>query len=151
MSSLFQKAVELIVGPDAVVHASETVAAKVTAPGSKRPLKKFTDRELIQLESQIGAELFGPLPPKTQRSFFNLDPMTWIWHEETDIDHGQKSRTTIRYEIQDRGILKVQEGSRYSYLDGDELRNFMVAIEQYYERVAREIYHRDPNSGEPTA
>lgn len=150
MSSLFQKALELIVGPEGA-NVVPQPHAKVTAPGSNRPLKRFTDRELIQLESQIGAELFGPLPPRTQRSFFNLDESTWIWYEETELDRGQKQSSTVRYEVQDKGILKIQEGSRYNYLDGDELKNFLVAIQQYYERVAREIYHRDPASGKPTA
>lgn len=151
MSSLFQKALELIVGPDGAGIDGVSRGPSVAAPKSWRPLKHFTERELIQLESQIGATLFGPLPPRTQRSFFNLDELTWIWHEETDIEHGQKQRATIRYEIQDKGILKIQEGSRYSYLEGAELENFMVATQQYYERVAREIYHRDPATGEQLA
>lgn len=151
MSTLFQKALELIVGPDGNSFAVSQAPATIAASKSWRPLKKFTERELIQLESQIGATLFGPLPPRTQRSFFNLDERTWIWHEETEIDHGQKQRATIRYEIQDKGILKVQEGSRYSYLEGSELDNFMVATQQYYERIAREIYHRDPATGEHVA
>lgn len=151
MSSLFQKALELIVGPDGAQFAPAAVAPEVEAAKRHRPLKKFTERELIQLESQIGATLFGPLPPRTNRSFFNLDETTWIWHEETELDHGQKRRTTIRYELQDKGVLKIQDGPRYSYLDGAELENFLIATTQYYERVAREIYHRDPNTGEPLA
>lgn len=150
MSSLFQKALELIVGPDASQIVPAGTETKVQAAKRQRPLKKFTERELIQLESQIGATLFGPLPPRTNRSFFNLDETTWIWHEETELDHGQK-RTTIRYELQDKGVLKIQDGPRYSYLDGAELENFLIATTQYYERVAREIYHRDPDTGEPLA
>lgn len=151
MSTLFQKALELIVGPDG--SDVNGLARKSATGGLKhsRPLKKFTERELIQLESQIGATLFGSLPPRTQRSFFNLDERTWIWHEETDIDHGQKQRATIRYEVQDKGILKIQEGARYSYLEGAELQNFLIATQQYYERVAREIYQREPSTGEPLA
>ncbi len=150
MSTLFHKALELIVGPTADSGAlpGTDQASVVRTAKVKRPLKKFTERELIQLESQIGATLFGPLPPRTQRSFFNLDEKTWIWHEETELDHGQKRRSTIRYELQDNGVLKIQEGSRYSYLDGAELDNFLVATSQYYERVAREIYHRNPDTGE---
>ena len=153
MSSLFNKALELIVGPPSenFVASAPVQSAVVQGTKTRRPLKKFTERELIQLESQIGATLFGPLPPRTQRSFFNLDENTWIWYEETERDNAPKQRTTIRYEIKDKGILKVQEGSRYSYLEGQELENFYVATTQYYERVAREVYHRDPDSGAPLA
>ena len=39
-----------------------------------RPLKKFTERELIQLESEIGATIFGEKPAYVaRREFFNLD------------------------------------------------------------------------------
>ena len=59
--------------------------------------------------------------------------------------------STTRYEIHDQGILKVQEGSRYSYLEGQELQNLDMAIRLYYERVAREIYKIDPDTGRPLA
>ena len=29
----------------------------------KRALKKLTERELLTLESEVGAKLFGPIPP----------------------------------------------------------------------------------------
>ena len=47
-----------------------------------RPLKQLTERDLIRLESEIGAQLFGPLPKGRRREFFCLDASTWIWHEE---------------------------------------------------------------------
>ena len=44
-----------------------------------RPLKKLTERELIQLESEIGATIFGDKPDHVvRRTFFNLDKTTWI-------------------------------------------------------------------------
>ena len=55
---------------------------------------------------------------------------------------------TIKYEVTDRGILKTQPGPRYSYLEGDELRNFSIATQMYYEQVARQVYKRDPETGE---
>jgi hypothetical protein len=54
--------------------------------------------------------------------------------------------TTVRYEVQEKGVLKVQEGARYSYLEGQELQNFMSAIQLYYSRVAREIYNTEPKT-----
>ena len=65
--SLIQKALELLVGSNS---------------SKPRPLKGMTERQLIELESEIGRELFGPIPAGHQRDFFCLDAHTWVWHEE---------------------------------------------------------------------
>lgn len=145
MPTLLKKALSLIVGDEA-----ESTSKWLKVP-KKRPLKQFTERELIRLESEIGAQLFGQLPRGRRREFFCLDETTWIWHEEWIDEHRKHRVTTTRYEIQDNGILKVQEGARYSYLEGAELENLTLAIKMYYERVAREIYKIDPDTGEPIA
>ncbi len=143
MPTLLKKALSLLVGNEA-----ETTAKWLKMP-KNRPLKQFTERDLIKLESEIGAQLFGPLPKGRRREFFCLDEHTWIWHEEWIDETRKHCVATTRYEIQDQGILKVQEGARYSYLEGQELKNLTAAINMYYERVAREIYHVDPDTGEP--
>lgn len=113
----------------------------------KRELKPLTERELLTLESEIGAQVFGPIPKGRRREFFCLDDKTWIWHEEW-LDERHKLQTaTVRYEIMKQGVLKVQEGPRYSYLEGDELQNFGISVRMYYEQVARQIYRRDPATG----
>ena len=45
-------------------------------------------------------------------------------------------------------MLKVQEGARYSYLEGEELQNFGLAVRLYYEQVTRQVYRRDPATGQ---
>lgn len=140
MASVFQKALKLLVGDDANVDW-------LTLP-KKRSLKKFTERELLTLESEIGAKLFGPIPAGHRREFFCLDEKTWIWHEEWLDDAKKLATSTVRYEVNEHGVLKVQEGARYSYLEADELRNFGIAIRMYYEQVARGVYSRDPATGE---
>ena len=135
-SSLLGKAYALLAGDTSV------------GKSKKRPFKRYTERELITLESEIGAELFGPVEKGRHREFFCLDEKTWIWHEEWTDEKRHIQTNTIRYEINDQGILKVQAGARYSYLVGDELRNFVMATRLYYERVAREIYRVDPNTGQ---
>lgn len=58
--SLLQKAKELITG------------TKV-----ERPLKPLTERQLIELESEIGKQLFGLIPADHyKRDFFCLDEKT---------------------------------------------------------------------------
>lgn len=140
MSNLFKKALGLVTG--------EVVATPALTMPKNRPFKKRTERELLQMESKIGSQLFGPLASGRRREFFCLDEKTWIWHEEgVDAKTGKNEPTTIRYEVQDKGILKVLPGARYTYLEGSELDNLVMATQLYYERVAREIYGRDPKTG----
>lgn len=115
---------------------------------SKRSLKHLTERELINLESKIGREVFGPVPKGVRREFFNLDPKTWIWHEESmNAKTKKKESHTVKYEIKQDHILKVLEGPEYSKVEGKEFENFVLATRVYFERAMREIYNRDPKTG----
>jgi len=143
VAAVLKKALDLLVGTDQSNSQKTSLFSK-----KKRLLKDLSDRELIALESEVGGQLFGPVQKGGRREFFNLDPKTWIWHEEWLDQAGKKQQSTIRYEVDDRGILKISEGARYDYLEGDELNNLTVAIQMYYERVMREIYKRDPQTGQ---
>lgn len=141
MASVLKKALQLLVGDDVSTDW-------LKMPTKQRPLKGLSERELLTLESEVGAKLFGPIPAGRRREFFYLENQTWIWHEEW-LDANKKLATsTIRYEVNEHGVLKVQEGARYSYLEGEELRNFSVAIRMYYEQVTRQVYRRDPTTGQ---
>lgn len=142
MPNILKKALKLVFTDDGNTGLVSILKKK------NRPLKKFTERELIQLESEIGATIFGEKPAHvTRREFFNLDKDTWIWYEEIVDKDGKKQELTTRYEVQPKGILKVQPNYRYSYLEGDELQNFVLAVKEYYERVSRDLYKRDPQTG----
>lgn len=136
MSDLLKKTLSLLTGSPAA---------------SKQEIKKLTVRQLVELEAEIGGALFGPIPAGHRREFFCLDEHTWIWHEEWVDDRNQRHVTSTRYEIHDNGILKAQDGKVYKFLEGEELRNLTLAIRLYYEAVARGIYKRDPNTGQPLA
>jgi hypothetical protein len=146
MSGILKKALSLIVG-------DTSGALDLSMPKElKRPLKKLTERELIQLESEIGSTLFGDVPKGHRREFFCLDEKTWIWYEEwIDSKTRKTERMTIRYEVHENGIMKVQEGARYSYIEGEELANLVAATKMYYEQVARNVYKRDPATGQKLA
>lgn len=133
-----------------LITGSDDLAASLRMPKS-RTAKKLTERELIQLESEIGGKLFGEIPKGHRREFFCLDDKTWVWYEEWLDQSGKRQNMTVRYEVQEKNILKVQEGARYSFLEGDELKNFMAAIQAYHDRVARDIYRRDPYTGQKFA
>lgn len=144
MSDLFKKALSLITGTPEVSGGSLLRMPK------RRPLKKLTERELLRLESMIGAEIFGLLPKGHSRQFFCLDDATWIWHEAWRDKDGEHE-ATVRYEIHGDRVLKVQEGPRYDFIEGEELDRLLVATRLYYERVAREVYKREPATGAPLA
>ncbi len=139
--SMLKKAVTLLVG-----DTNDIAYLKMP----KQPaVKKVTERQLIQRESEIGRELFGPIPAGHHREFFCLDDKTCMWYEQYRDEKGQTVTHTTRYEIQGDKVLKAQDGAKYSYLEGAELKNLLEAVAIYYERVMRSVYGRDPNSGEP--
>ncbi len=140
---MFNKVLALITGNDTTVS--------LRMPKGRAP-KQLTERELIQLESEIGGKLFGEIPKGHRREFFCLDATTWVWYEEWLEPKTNKRRNmTIRYEVQGNKVLKVQEGARYSFLEGDEHKNFVAAIQAYHDRVAQEVYRRDPRTGQKFA
>lgn len=142
MANVLRKALTLLIGN------TDDLSYLKFPKKSDRSLKKLTERELIQLESEIGRNLFGPIPKGHHREFFNLDKTTWIWYEEYKDSSGKIQSHTTRYEVQDKGILKAQDGARYTYIEGDELANLATAIKMYYERVMRNVYRRDPSTGQ---
>lgn len=120
----------------------------ITGSKQQRALKTLTKRQLIELESQIGRELFGPIPAGHRREFFCLDDKTWVWHEEWRDADNKTHTSTTRYEVQAHGVLKVQPGRVYKYIEGEELTNLTIAAELYYERCMRQIYRLDPTTGQ---
>lgn len=124
--------------------------------GVKKPFsyspKGVTERELIQLESEIGSRLFDRVPAGNRREFFCLDKDTWIWHEESiDVETGKQVALTTRYEIHENGVLKAQEGARYNFIEGKELDDLLVATQRYDEQVASEVYGQPLSSNKIAA
>ena len=153
MPTILKKALGLVLADNTRLSRSSQSAKPAhaaSAPTRKdRSLKKLTERELIQLESEIGATIFGEKPAHVvRRAFFNLDKTTWIWHEEVMSKDGKRHELTTRYEVQSKGILKIQPNYQYNYLEGQELQNFVLAVNEYHERVARQLYNRDPKTGQ---
>lgn len=95
-------------------------------------------RDRLRQESEVGAGIFGKLPQNViRRDFFNLDQSNWVWREVFALPNGSEKELVTRYEVQEIGILKVQPNQQYSYLDGSELQNFVMAVKEYHDRVTR--------------
>lgn len=142
--SVFKKALTLLIGDTGDL-------SYLKMPKSNQSFNRMSERKLLQLESKIGRELFGPIPKGHQREFFCLDDKTCIWYEAYKDESGKDVESTTRYEIQGDRVLKAQGSSRYSYLEGQELTNLLLAIDIYYERVMRGVYNHDPRTGQPLA
>ena len=95
-----------------------------------------TEREQIKSESIIGAGIFGEFPPNViSREFFNLDKNTWVWGEKFALPDGSTRELVTKYEVQQHGVLKTQPDNQYSYIEGAELKNFAIAVREYYSRI----------------
>jgi hypothetical protein len=111
----------------------------------KRNSTHFSNKSVISQtidrESAIGSRLFGVIPPNRERQFFMLDSKTWIWYEAWR-DTSGKHQVTTRYEIRGSAIYKTQNDLPATQLTGVELINFHSAVQQYYFRVAADVYNR---------
>ena len=114
--------------------------SQLKLPSVKPQRRFYTERDLLDLESKIGAELFGPIPAGCRREFFCVDEKSWIWYEEWRDQSGKLQSSTVRYELHGNGVLKVQQGARYTYLEGAELQNFLQATKAYHDRVMSVLY-----------
>lgn len=108
-------------------------------------LELLTEERLINDESKIGAEIFGPLEADEYRAFFfegyKNGFNSWIFHKRVG-----ESYLTFRYEVQNGGILRSSSTDSSSsvknyFISGEELDNFMKSTEMYYDRVMSEMYN----------
>ena len=97
-------------------------------------------RALIDLESKVGAQIFGPILHGTRREFFVLDHNSWIYHEEWIDGKRKVHQNTTRYELRKDQVIKVEAGPHYFELKGAELQNFHHAVQNYYQNVSRIVY-----------
>ena len=103
------------------------------------PRRPATEAELLSLESNIGRNIFGPIPDGTQREFFNHKNNIWIYHESCE-ESGRM--TTIRYEVRTDGVYKKSfQSKQYVRIESGELDNFMVATREYLRLIKRDLYH----------
>lgn len=106
------------------------------------PVKKLTERDLINLESRVGSQIFGQVPKGHRREFFNLNKNTWIWHESWTDEYGKEKSMTVRYNVTEKGVIKVQAKNKLTYIVGEELDNFYKATKEYLRQVAAHVYRR---------
>ena len=86
----------------------------------------------LDAESQLGRQLFGPIPEGVQREFFHGPTKNvWLWYE-----NGQ----TTRYEVRPQGVFKRVGASPFAKLGSRELENFRLATRQYLTSLKTHLY-----------
>lgn len=113
---------------------------------NKGPKKMRTIKELKSAESKIGAKIFGQ-NSNIRTEFFNDNLNSWFFYQE--IKKGRKRQSvTFHYEVRPNGILKIKDNDiKGCLVEGEELENFTLATKMYYEQVMRQIYQKEPYSG----
>jgi len=95
--------------------------------------------QIIDYESHIGAQIFGPIPFGHQRQFFCFNPYTWVWHEEWKDDQKNNHVQTTFYHIRSDKVVKSYGDQIYYSLDEKEYRNFIQAAKIYCKIVPPKI------------
>jgi len=109
------------------------------------PSKRFlTEQQLKAKESEIGATIFGPIMPNERREFFNDNEKSWFFHQEIVGKGNVISSMTLHYEVQPMGILRISSDPsvKNEFINGQELKNFVLATEMYHERIMSQLYKR---------
>lgn len=140
MNQLLRRVRRLLVDEDELIHLLRNPVKKSTS-------QTMTECQRLSLESKIGGQLFGPIPEGFSREFFCLDDHTWIWQEASYDDLGDKVINKIRYQITVAGVIKTSGQESY-FIEGEELANFIRATSLYYQEVSRQVYQRDPLTGQ---
>ena len=97
--------------------------------------EQSVEHDLMQYESAIGRQLFGPIPAGTRREFFRLDTKTWIWHEQN-----KEGARVTRYTVEPTQIVKSVNGGQPVRLSDEEAKRLLRAVRIYTERVNTELY-----------
>lgn len=106
----------------------------------KRYTSKPSYDDLINIESNLGRTLFGPVPEGHQREFFASKPNVWIWYDKWEDITGVIHEMTIRYEVRPDGVFKKTPDGKFAQIEGTELDNFVNAARRYFDLVKTQIY-----------
>ena len=130
--------IKRIVFPKKPVSLKKKVSAKKIIASAK---PKITKEQLINDESALGGQLFGPVPKGHQREFFLYHHNYWIYYE-TWYEGGHKKESAITFEVRKNGVYKNPLGSGYRKISGAELQNFCHAAREYRRLVKAKLYQK---------
>ena len=97
--------------------------------------------ELVNIESDWGGTLFGPIPRGHQRKFFEHKKNVWIWYESWFGKGGTPEEMMVRYEVRPAGVFKRVQGQKYEKISGVELESFRMAARNYLTLIKKKLYY----------
>jgi hypothetical protein len=105
------------------------------------PAKPVTLNNLIEEESKIGGTLFGTTPKGVSRRFFLDEHDNWFYTQSTFDSVGRLlDNYTIRYHVQENGIIKSVDGKHHTLLEGQELQDLLKSVDIYHAKTKKELY-----------
>lgn len=102
--------------------------------------RKPSRAQLINAESRLGSQIFGPIPEGHRREFFHDKQNIWIWHEAWTDEDAHARQLTVRYEVRKTGVYKKVSAGAYFKLQDAELDNFRKAANTYLRVVKKWLY-----------
>lgn len=119
-----------------------SIFGRTKTPAPKmRYSNRLSYNDLVELESEWGGTMFGPIPYGHQRKFFEHEKNVWIWHENWFDNAGNLQEITIRYEVRPAGVFKRTSGQKYEKLSSEELNNFRIAARNYLQLIKTKLYY----------
>lgn len=121
--------------------AEKVLTAKPAPRFFARKKVRPSRSELINAESRLGSQIFGPIPAGHRREFFHDQRNIWIWYEDWTDDDNQFQQMTVRYEVRPTGIYKKIAAGHYVRLEAAEQENFRHAAHVYLHLVKQQLYN----------
>lgn len=126
---------------DAQQSAQKVLTTKQAPRFFARKKSHPSRSELINAESRLGSQIFGPIPAGHRREFFHDQRNVWIWYEDWIDDDNHFQQMTVRYEVRPTGIYKKIAAGHYVRLKTDEQENFRHAAHIYLRLVKQQLYN----------
>lgn len=130
---------EMNKAPRRVIRIAGRALGRMRLPNARKTISNIVDEQsLINLESELGAAVFGQVPTGSRREFFYHRHNLWIYHEQIGIDGFP---LTVTYEVHDDRVEKILPDRTTHILSGEELDNFLAAARTYQVLVEEYLYN----------
>jgi len=109
--------------------------------------KPLTKESLINQEAVLGSKIVST---KVGHEYFFLydDHDNWMFYEQPSKDGLVRHPSILHYEIVDGTVVRHELGKPSAEVKGEEFLRLWYTIAFYHDAVLREVYNRNPETGE---
>lgn len=129
--------------PERRSRLRSAIVALINLSVPKAP-KEFNERDLMEIESHIGAEIVDNDNAVEERRFFYEKDHNWFYIQIFTDAKGNETIRGTRYEVNDTHVLRIVDGAEHAPIEADEMARFRAATIEYHKRVTREVYKQEP-------